>query len=408
MALNLRDLARMCEFSLELKSLGNVRCLCLNTDHLTQANKKLRASGGQSIDFVRWLFAEMTRRPVDGDSDDADKTEAPRLTTEELSSVTDAEVEEFADKLTQKNRYLLKTHKGSDIERLVDETACDFLVRAFRHYAVEQKTQWELMIEPVSKSLFASATVEAMQRNLGLSNQLQDTIDKYARGYSGVERMLAEEKDKWEKMTKLASQSFSASAAMEAMQCNHGALDQLRDTVEKHALDLPNTASRFAEPSSDVPNFRVPETHIPKNPIHDTNAMLEGVVRQIEELRPVAAQAAQIIRSMNDTALRMQTDYIENSQKTEHQTQITIQQTKVAVKIAAVSLIVSTFGLVISAFFSYQSYVDAKKSNVSSDAQIKAFQSEIRDLVAAQREERAAIVKTIVDARRVPAAVVKK
>lgn len=401
MALNIRDLARMCEFGFELKSLGTVRCLCLNTAHLTQANKKLRESGGQSIDFVRWLFAEIARRPVDGGFDDADNTEAPRLTTEELSSVTDVEVEEFADKLTQKNRYILKTHKGNDIERSVDESACDFLVRAFRHYAAEQKTQWERMIEPVSKSIFASATVEAMQRNLGLSNQLQDTIDKYASGYSGVERMLAEEKDKWEKMTKLASQPFSPSAAMEAMQRNHGALDQLRDAVGKHAFDLPNTASRFAEPSSDVPNFNIPEIRIPKNPIHDTNAMLEGVVRQIEELRPVAAQAAQIIRSMNDTALRMQADYIENAETAG-------QQTRNAIRIAAVSLLVSAIGLAISSFFSYQSYVDAKEAGVKSDAQIKAFQNEIRGLATAQHEERATLVKAIVDARRVPAAAFKK
>jgi len=403
MAFDIRDLARMCKFSLELKSLGTVRCLCLNTDHLIQANKKLRVSGGQDIDFVRWLFAEMMRRPVDGDSDDADKTEAPRLTTEELSSVTDAEVEEFADKLIQKNRYILKTHKGRGIERSVDESACEFLVRAFRHYAVEQKTQWENMIEPVSKSIFASATVEAMQRNLDLSNQLQNTIDKYARGYSGVERMLAEEKekDKWEKMAKLASQPFSASAAMEAMQRNHGALDQFRDATEKYALDLPNTATSFAEPRLDVLNSRMPELHIPKNPIHDTNEMLESVVRQIEDLRPMAAQAAQIIRSMNDTALRMQTDYIENAK-------VAGRQTRNAIWIAAVSLLVSAIGLGISSFFSYQSYVDVKEAGVKSDAQINAFQSEIRDLVAAQREERAAIVKTIVDTRRVPAAVVKK
>lgn len=165
MALNIRDFARMCEFSFELKSLGTVRCPSLNTDHLSQANKKLGASGGQSIDFVRWLFGQMVMRPVEGCSGEADQTEAPRLTTEELSSVTDVELEEFAGKLIQKNRYLLKTHKGSDIELSADEPACDFLVRAFRHHAAEQKAQWELMTEPMSKSLFASTTLEAMQRN---------------------------------------------------------------------------------------------------------------------------------------------------------------------------------------------------------------------------------------------------
>lgn len=401
MALNIRDLARMCEFSLELKSLGNVRCLSLNTDHLTQANKKLSASGGQSIDLVRWLFAEITRRHVEGRSNEDDSIEGTSLTSEELSSVTDDELKEFAEKLIQKNRYLLKIHKGRDIERSVDETACDFLVRAFRHHAAEQKAQWERMTEPMSKSLFASATMEAMQLNRGLSDQLQDTIDKYASGYSGVERMLAEEKDKWEKMTKLASQSFSANAAMEAMQRNHGASDQFREAIEKHTLDLPNAATSFAEPRLDVLNSRMPEIHIQKNPIHDTNEMLESVVRQIEDLRPMAAQAAQIIRSMNDTALRMQADYIENAKTAG-------RQTRNAIWIAAVSLLVSAIGLAISSFFSYQSYVDVKEAGVKSDAQINAFQSEIRDLVAAQREERAAIVKTIVATRRVPAAAVKK
>ena len=145
MAINLRDLARMCEFSLELKSIGAVRCLCLNTDHLTQANKKLRASGGQSIYIVRWLFGEMARRPVEGQADEADLTDALSLTAVELDSVTNEELEEFADKLILKNKYLLKTHKSSDIERSVDESACDFLVRAFRHHAAEQKAQWEPM-----------------------------------------------------------------------------------------------------------------------------------------------------------------------------------------------------------------------------------------------------------------------
>lgn len=401
MALNLRDLARMCEFNFELASLGTVRCLCLNANHISQANKEPGSSGDQRPDVVRWLFGEMARRPIEVSSDDTDKTEATRFTAEELSSVTDAELEEFADKLIQMNRYLLKTHKGSDIERSVDESACDFLIRAFRHHAAEQKAQWDRMTEPLAKSLFASTTLDAMQRNLGLSTQFQDTIDKYARGYSGVERILAEERDKWERMNQSLSQSLSASAAMEAMQRNHGALDQLRDAVGKHALDLPNTASRFAEPSSDVPNFRVPEIHIPKNPIHDTNAMLESVVRQIEELRPVAAQAAQIIRSMNDTALRMQADYIENAKTAG-------RQTRNAIWIAAVSLLVSAIGLAISSFFSYQSYVDVKEAGVKSDAQIKAFQNEIRDLATAQHEERATLVKAIVDTRRVPAAAVKK
>ncbi len=401
MALDISKLVRMNEFSLKLESLGTVRCLSLNTDHISQANKKNGSSVIGSHDFVRWLFGEIARRPVEGSSDKDDPSEGVNLTPEELDLVTDGELEEFSEKLIQKNKYLFNTYKGSDIERSVDETACDFLVRAFRHHASEQKAQWERMTEPLSKSLFASSTVEAMQRNLGLSTQFQDTIDKYARAHSGVEQIFAEKNNEWEKMTNLASQPSSASAAIEAMQRNHDALDQLRDAVGKHAFDLPNTATSFAGPNLEILNSRMPELHIPKNPIHETNEKLGRVVKQIEDLQPMTAQAAQLIRSMNDTALRMQADYIENARAAG-------RQTKIAIWIAAISLLVSAVGLVLSSYFSYQSYVDAKASDVQSNAQIKAFQSEIRELIAAQREERVAILKSVNATPSVSSAPVKR
>lgn len=243
MALNIRDIARMSEFSLELMSLGTVHCLSLNTDHLSQANKKLGASGGQSIDYVRWLFGELARRPVDGRAKEYDQIEGANLTPEELNSVTDGELEEFVEKLIQKNLYLLKTHKGSDIERSVDETACDFIIRAFCHHAAEQKAQWERLTEPISKSFFSSTTLETMQRNIGLSNQFQDTIGKYVSGYSGVERILAEERDKWERMNQSLSQSLSASAAMEAMQHNLVRQSVFGTNAEASRYMAENTAS---------------------------------------------------------------------------------------------------------------------------------------------------------------------
>lgn len=351
MALNIPDLARMCEFNFELKSLGAVRCLSLNSNHISLANKKLEESGVQSIYLVRWLFGEMVRRSVVERSNEDDSTDAHGLTEEELKLVADEELEEFSDKLIQNNKYLLKNHKGSDIEKSSDESACDFLVRAFRNYADKRSVPLVEMINSVSKPIFSSTTLGTIKRNLELSDQLQATIDKYTRGHSLTERMFAEEKERRGHMTQ--------------------------------------PVSNMSEPLTQ------------RNPIHETNEKLECVVKQIEDLRPMAAQAAQIIRSMNDTALDMQADYIGNS--------VTAgQQTRIAIWIAAVSLLVSAIGLAISSFFSYQSYVDVKESGVKNDVQIKAFQGEIRDLVAVQREERAAIVKAIVDASSVPAAAVKK
>jgi len=215
--LDISKLARVGEFGMELESLGRVSCLSLKAGHLSQGDKKLGAANVESHDFVRWLFGEMARRPSEGRSDEDDPSEGTSLAAEELRSVTDSELEKFADKLIQKNKYLLKTHKGSDIEKSADESACDFLVRAFRHHAAEEKAKWKQMNQPALSSLFSSPTLELMQRNLGLSDQLQESIDRYT-VLSTTERLLAEEKDKWMCVSQSVSQPFSASAAAGTMQ----------------------------------------------------------------------------------------------------------------------------------------------------------------------------------------------
>lgn len=340
------DIAYVGEFSFEVASLGTVRCLSLTADHFLQANKRLDSSDVKSLDFVRWLLCEIARKPAEGCSEDEHAIEGFRLVPEQLRSVTDGDLEQFADKVIQKNRYLLTTHDSRDLEKAPDESFCDFLVRAFRHHATEEKAQWERMTESVSNSLFASATLKAMQRNIGLSDQLQDTIDKYTR-------------------------------------------------------DLSAPVPSLAAKNLDVLTSRMPEPPIQRNPIHETNEMLENVVKQMADLRPMAAQAAQLIRSMNDAALRMQADYIENAKTAG-------RQTRIAIWIAAVSLLVSAIGLAISSFFSYQSYVDAKVAGDRGDAQIKAFQSEIRDLATAHRREQAALANAIVSASRKSASAGKK
>lgn len=246
MPLDISKLAHMGEFSLEIQSLGTVRCLSLNTDHLSQAHKKLGLSGAQGLDVVRWLFGEMARRPVEGHSDEDEAIEGSCLAAEELSSVTDEELEEFANNLIQKNNYLLKTHKGGDIEKSADESACDFLVRVFRHHAAEEKAQWVRMAKPVSSSLLASTTVEAMQRNIALSNQFQDTIDKYTHGHlvTEAERMAAKVKD----MAKAASSALHASATAEkATQRNIMQQSALGSIAEANRFLIENSANAAIE-----------------------------------------------------------------------------------------------------------------------------------------------------------------
>jgi cytochrome c biogenesis factor len=97
----------------------------------------------------------------------------------------------------------------------------------------------------------------------------------------------------------------------------------------------------------------------------------------------------------------MQVNYIKNVEETG-------RQTKIAMRIAAAGLVLTVTGLAISSYFSYQSSIDSNESSQKSDAQIKAFQIEIRDLAAAQHEERSALLKAITDGQRAFSGTVKK
>ncbi|MDD2684982.1 MAG: hypothetical protein PHY62_02365 [Gallionella sp.] len=360
--IDIRDIARMNEFDLEFKSLGTVHCLVLRSDLISQANK-LSSTVTEHREVVRWLFGEMAVRNIENSANTTDNSEGVGFTPEEINLVSESELEEFADKLVQEYKYLLKTYQGNSIVRTENESACNFFIRAIVHYAVEQKVSREKLIKSANGAIFSKATMDAIQLNSKLSDQLKNSFSEYSQAQAYITA-----KDKLDRMD-MVSKALSSIEKEEAMR---------------------REMTRFANPQHELPNYQQPDLQIPfipENPIHETNKKL--------------AQAASLISSMNDTALRMQEDYIVNSQTTE-------KQTSVAIKIGAGSLVVSAIGLVISAIFSYQSYVDAKKSDENTEKQIKAFQSEIRNLRADQREERAAIVKAIEGTRSAPASIVKK
>lgn len=227
MAFSIHKFARMNEFSMELNSLGHTICVSLNTTHLSQAEKKLAASDVRSLDFVHWLFSEMVRRPVDEVSEDHDPANNPRFTEKELTALTNTELEEFAEKLIDKNKHLLlKTHKGSDVEKSVDESACDFLVRVFRHYAAEQKAQWKRMTESYSENQLMAKALESIRKNSELLEQ------------PSFRHYVIEEKATMARMIGLASNLFPVSTTMEIMQRNFGIADQyaFRHCAEEEKL----------------------------------------------------------------------------------------------------------------------------------------------------------------------------
>ncbi len=343
MAFDISKFDHLYDFEHEVESVGTLHCRSLNSEQERELTKAAKNDDVSGESLARQLLAHVARAASHEQTGGGPDTEDVQLPAEILARVTMIELEGFCDEFLGKNRWLSSTHDGEDLRRVENENALDFLKRVLRHHAAERRRQSDRLLKSVSGSLFADTTLDSMRRNLSISDQLKDTIAKYTRGLS--------------------------------------------------ATDLGLAASQFDVLNRPPPEIRMPDFRMPENPIHETNKKLGSVVDQIEDLRPMAAQAAQLIRSMNDAAIRMQADYIANAASTG-------RQTRIAIWIAAVSLFVSAVGLGISSFFSYQSYVDAKVSGGQADAQIKAFQAEIRALTAAQRNDQAAIAKAIMDAQR--------
>ena len=111
-------------------------------------------------------------------------------------------------------------------------------------------------------------------------------------------------------------------------------------------------------------------------------------------------QGAELIRSMNDTALRMQADYITNAERSDN-------KTKNAMRIAVLSLLVSAVGLIASSWFSYQTYADGKAAAEESRSQAAAFENRHKDLMTAQHEDRLLLIKAIAELKQ-PAQAGKK
>lgn len=326
---------------------------------MSEARQRLNALDAEGRELARWLLGELAKRPTVQDFKESDPIEGDSLTMEQVASVTDPELESFSERVLEKNLYLTRVH-GSDVLRRVEgESACDFLARAIVHRGNEEKAQIDRIIQSATKPIFAESTLESIKRSLTASNQFEALIKQYSGG-----------------------------SALDSIRESIAAANQIDVLGKKYAEEAKLTEKALFQPRHEPQILNVPPMHFSKNPIHETNQILENLTGQIEGMRPLVAQGAELIRSMNDTALRMQADYIGNAERTD-------RQTKNAIRVAVSSLIVSAFGLVASSWFSYQSYSDAKASDIKAETQTKVFKEGIDTLVKEQRLEQAALLKSL-------------
>lgn len=324
MPLNIEQLARAGQFSVTLPPVGLVHCASLTNSVFSEAKNRVNDNALDPNEFARWLLGELGHLAVSTEFKEADPIESPVLTAAQLVSIDKKELESFALALVKKNSFLIAAHGGGNIQQASDEAATSFLVRAIIHHATKEKAKFESLVASIKKPFFQESTLDSIRRTMSASSSFQELAKKYA----------------------------------------SSALDISKPIVGSENFDI--SRARMLEP---LPN-----------PTLETNRLLREAAAHLQELRPLVAEGAQLIQSMNDTALRMQADYIENSTQSQ-------KETKRATRIAAIGLIVSAIGIFISLYSSYQSDLSAKASEKANEEQIKVFQTSIENLVTVQREE---------------------
>lgn len=71
----------------------------------------------------------MARKTESSDFKDDGIIEGPSFDSQELATVSDADLEAFAEKLMQINRYMLEKTGGDLLKKSDDQTHCDFFNR---------------------------------------------------------------------------------------------------------------------------------------------------------------------------------------------------------------------------------------------------------------------------------------
>jgi hypothetical protein len=368
MALNLDKLARINDFILMTKALGEIRCATLNLRNLSTVEEMAKSPNVDGRIFSRKVIGMVSTKRTDVQGLNGTEIKEMALTDNEIQLISNEEVETFASEFVAHNRWLL--HSGENKKRQTtmreksgstdtlspktigpekgnDETSSDYLVRVLIHYLDEQSQQLKRMTEP-PEWLAANPFEEQMKKILG---PIADRV----------------------------TTSIFNDSTMMSLRENFSLSDQLQETIrafDKSTFDRSLVNARLKQPPISMRDIKVPE-----NPILETNRQLNGVLEHIENIRPIAVQSAELIRNMNDTALQMQADFMRNARSTQ--------------KYAGIAIMIAVASLLISSFFSWLGYEDAKQAAVQNDIQLKSFQQEIRNLIAAQEKDRIALLSTL-------------
>lgn len=215
--------------------------------------------------------------------------------------------------------------------RAEGESAEEFLARGYRAEALRMKTRFSTMFKGMSEHL-KSVLGPGLAENYSASNRLGEII--------------------------------------KSMQGGMGAATEAHATIRHEPFEL-----------------RVPP--IPRNPIYDTNEILQEVAGQIDQMRELAAATAEMQRTLNDTASTAVADFSSGAEATR-------KATRNGLWIAGTSLVVSIIALVVTIYMDWGQSNDAQGRDaaqrmraeraISADREVAARIQLLTEEIARSRE----------------------
>lgn len=307
MPLDLSKLAHICDFEVESAALGRIHCGTY-TMKVAQALEKLFDKEDLTGPiFARTLLQYIGKTASDShEVDNGNATEDRSLTAENIAQLTDDEIEKFAREFLAHNAYLMKPDDNESVED------------------VEAGGTTE---EQPGES--ASDRLLRVMRNYSTAQSIR--MKKFLKPFSSF----------------LSKPLFSAPTL---------------DAIQKNAL----LSSRLDETLS-VLRQSQPEYEpipIPENPTYETNRRLNRVINYLEDMQPLVIESGQLIRSLNDAAIRMLGDFGRSTQRAE-------SFSKIIIAIAAISLVVTAVFFVLSFFDAREGSEDAKQFTAAQNAQFE-------------------------------------
>jgi len=188
--MDLSKLKHMHDFTLETKALGQIQCGSMNAEMHSKLRTALKNQDVDGLVFARHVLGLVSKNALTGDIQKGAQAQEECFTEEEISSISNEDVELFAREFISHNGWLY--HSYEDAERHVSvnkqeektvsytpktidlpkgdaESSSDYLVRVLRHYFEEQSKSLKRTMEQLSgKAMQQSAlgTVAEVNRYL--------------------------------------------------------------------------------------------------------------------------------------------------------------------------------------------------------------------------------------------------